>query len=225
MRENDHAAIGWLGPGLLIFFLALLAAALAEVPDQAARWQTAQFNPRWSIAADKAITIYQRNEGTYRKIEAMRANGVPAALLFTLHMRESDANFLCHPHEGSPLTHRTRYVPKGRLPSHDGPFTFLESAEDAYYVCDRLDLKDWKHLAPALQAMESFNGLGYQRAGKPPSPYLWSGTTLYTRGKYVADGKYSDTAVDQQLGCAAILKRMQARGIPIPFAPAHVAAP
>ena len=40
------------------------------------------------------------------------------------------------------------------------------------------------------------------------SPYLWSYTAIYTAGKYVADGKWSDTAVSKQCGGMAILKHL-----------------
>jgi lysozyme family protein len=72
----------------------------------------------------------------------------------------------------------------------------------------------WMSLGEALQAIERYNGLGYQKYHPDtPSPYLWAGTTAYARGKYVADRKWSEVAVDRQLGCAAILKRMEERGI------------
>lgn len=215
----------------LIVALALCAgAARAEVPDQSARWEAAKINPKDSIRVGKAVALYLRLAPRYEQIERMRANGVPAPVLFCFHQRESDGDFSCHPHEGSPLTHRTRFVPKGRLPGDrdviganglrtagGSPYTFAESAQDAYYVCDRLDTKDWQHLAPALQAIESFNGLGYQHPGRPPSPYLWAATTIERPGKYVADGRFSPTARDSQLGCVAILKAMLARGIALPF--------
>jgi lysozyme family protein len=205
---------------LLSILLASIAVAQCVAVDQEARWNEAKVSPKASIRLDQAVALYQRNESRYQRIAAMRANGVPAPVLFCLHLRESDANFQCHPHEGSPLTHRTRFIPKGRLPApKQPPFTFEESAEDAYYVCDRLDLKDWHHLASALQAIELFNGPGYQHPGRPPSPYLWAGTTIERPGKFVADGRFSPTARDAQLGCAAILKRMQERGIVISFTP------
>jgi len=33
-----------------------------------------------------------------------------------------------------------------------------------------------------------------------PSPYVWSGTDQYNRGKYIADGHYDPHAIDKQLG-------------------------
>jgi lysozyme family protein len=205
-RQNTVSA-------LVIF--AAIAVNGAE-PDQEARWNAAKINPKSSIALDVNLSLYQKLALRYQKITDMRKNGVPAPVIFCLHQRESSGSFLCHPHEGSPLTHRTRYVPKGRLPNAEPPYTFEQSAEDAYYVCDRLDTKDWCHTASRLQAIESFNGLGYQKFHPDvPSPYLWSGTSVYTRGKYTGDGKFDHNAIDKQLGVAAILKRMEERGIPV----------
>lgn len=150
----------------------------------------------------------------------MRPNGVPAPILFCLHYRESDNNFKCHAHEGSSLMHRTRDEPKGRPLHPEPPYTFEQSAEDAYYVCEHptLDKINWRDTQAALDKMESFNGFGYRRLGIA-APYVWSGTSLYKSGKYIADHKYSPVAVDKQLGCAAILKWMKAHGIDLPFAP------
>lgn len=209
--------------GILIA-LCILCAGLARGSepvkvDQVARWNTATINPKYSIALDMAVKCYQRNAARYQKIQAMREGGVPAPILFCLHMRESDNDFRCHAHEGSPLLHRTRDEPKGRLPHPEPPYTFEQSAEDAYYVCEHptLDKIDWTNMQAALDKMESFNGFGYRARGIA-APYLYSGTSLYKSGKYVADHKFDRLAIDQQLGCVAVLKRMQQRGIAISFA-------
>jgi lysozyme family protein len=205
-------------PAFLIQFFCVASLA-AQVPDQAARWNAAELQPKESIRLDNAVALYRRLAPRYHRIEVMRAHGVPAPVLFCLHYRESDNNFTRHLHEGSPLTHRTRDEPRGRLLApHEPPFTFEQSAEDAYYVCERppLDRIDWRDAQAALDKMESFNGYGYRSRGIA-APYLWSGTNLYTRGKFIADHRFSATAIDAQLGCAAILKRMQARGVPVPF--------
>jgi len=57
--------------------------------------------------------------------------------------------------------------------------------------------------------LEAYNGFGY-RAFHPEvlSPYLWSYSNHYTKGKYVADGTFSLTAVSKQCGVAALLRRM-----------------
>lgn len=202
--------------GLVIAF-SIIGASLAHggVPDQVSRWEAARINPAFSIALDVSVETFRRNAERYERITAMRENGVPAAVIFCLHQRESSGNFRCHPHEGSPLTGRTRFVPKGRLPlPANPPFTFEQSAADAYYVCDKLDRVNWKDVQTALQGIESFNGLGYQNNHPDvPSPYLWSGTNLYRRGKYTGDGHFDHFAVDKQLGCVAILLRLRQAGV------------
>jgi lysozyme family protein len=102
-------------------------------------------------------------------------------------------------------------VPAGRIPNIDPPYTWEQCAEDAVYNVDRLQ-GGWDDLQIALDKIELYNGSGYRRQGIN-SPYLWSGTTLYSRGKYVEDGRFSAAALDQQLGCSAILKRMIERGV------------
>jgi lysozyme family protein len=128
--------------------------------------------------------------------------------VFCLHGRESSWDFTKHLHEGSPLSHRTRYVPKGRLPDKSPPYTFEQSAEDALYkLMDLENRVKWSSLPDALLAIELYNGAGYLKYHPSvPSPYLWSGTTVYSRGKYVSDGRWCKFTVDKQLGCAAILK-------------------
>ena len=47
--------------------------------------------------------------------------------------------------------------------------------------------------------LETYNGLGYYKNNRV-NPYLYSGTNVYTSGKYVADGVYDPNAVDNQVG-------------------------
>ncbi len=54
--------------------------------------------------------------------------------------------------------------------------------------------------------LERWNGMGYAMRGKH-SPYLWSMSNHGEGvGKFVADGKYSATAVSQQVGAMVLLK-------------------
>ncbi|MGC4013420.1 MAG: hypothetical protein QM755_02720 [Luteolibacter sp.] len=183
-------------------------------PPNAQRWATATLRPAWIPALDKAIWHYQRSAPRYLAIQRLRPRGMPAPIIAAIHGRESSWDFTCHLHEGSPLTHRTRYVPRGRPLTPDPPYTFEQSAEDALYLLKSEHLIDWTTPATALDAIESYNGLGYRRYHPDvPSPYLWSGTTLYSRGKFVADHRFSPTAVDRQAGVAAILIRMKERGM------------
>jgi lysozyme family protein len=183
---------------------------------QERRWHEARIRPEWAGRVDSAVDRYVRTRDRYLAIERMRpAPGVPARVIFVLHGRESTWRFDRHLHEGSPLTGRTRWVPKGRPKRGSPPFTFEESAEDALYLLKDMENWDWSNLESMLQNIERYNGLGYQRYHKSvPSPYLWSGTSIYTRGKYVADGRFSRIAIDKQIGTATILKRLRQRNIP-----------
>lgn len=182
------------------------------------RWDKARIKPSWQISVDKAVMLYLRTKDRYEAVEKMRSNGVPAPVIFCLHYRESDNSFKCHLHEGSSLLHRTRYVPKNRLPSPDDPpYEWSHSAEDAIYVCDKLQ-GPWDTVTWSIRKIIAYNGTGYDKRGVP-SPYAYSGTTVYISGKFTSDGHYSSSAIDQQLGCVAILLRMKERGIPIQFSP------
>ena len=206
---------------LAVAVLTVAASARAGgMPDQAARWKAAKVDPRQTIALDKLVDRYRRTTARYQAVQAMKPNGVPAPVAFGLFYREADNNFADSPAQGDPLTHLSVNEPRGRIPGKKPPFKWEDAAFDAYYVCDRLDLWDWRTAASTLGAIESFNGTGYARFHPAvPTPYLWSGTTLYSRGKYVSDGRFDPLATDKQMGVAAILKRFQDRGVPVPFPP------
>jgi lysozyme family protein len=194
-----------------------IAPSQDSVQLQSARWRNAQIKTSFEISVNKAVMLYLRTKDRYEAVAKMRGDGVPAPVIFALHYRESDNSFKCHLHEGSSLLHRTRFVPKGRLlPPKEPPYTWEESAKDAIYDCDKLQ-GPWSDVTWSLDRVEHYNGWGYRKLGVP-SPYLWSGTNIYQSGKYVSDGHYNQNAVDQQLGCAAILLRMKEKGVDIKFA-------
>jgi lysozyme family protein len=135
--------------------------------------------------------------------------GIPWYFIGVIHNMEASQNFKKHLHNGDPLTARTVHVPKGRPKSGTPPFTWEESASDAL-VSDGLGTwKNWS-LPGTLFVLERFNGFGY-RPKKIHSPYLWSFSNQYAKGKFVADGAFSPTAVSQQCGAAVLLRRMVAR--------------
>lgn len=199
-----------------VAFVKPTATPVVAAGIQATRWHKAKLKPSWEISLNKAVMLYLQTQERYEKVARLRHDGVPGPVIFALHYRESSNSFKCHLHEGSSLLHRTRYVPRGRLPAPDEPpYEWEHSAEDAIYVCDKLQ-GPWTDVPWSLDKIERYNGWGYRKLGVP-SPYLWSGTDIYTAGKYVSDGHYSSAAIDQQLGCVAILKRMQEKGIDIKF--------
>lgn len=130
-------------------------------------------------------------------------------------------HFNYHLHCGDPLTGRTFNVPKGRPkfnpkngalpPSPDNPYSWHESAKDAIQLMGYDKIEDWSP-GNCLWLFEKYNGLGYRNKGLR-SPYVWSYTTLYEKGKYTSDGKFDKNAVSKQPGTAALYMRMIEKGI------------
>jgi len=154
----------------------------------------------------KVCESFYKNQERYRIVS--NACGVPEKLIFALHYRESSLNFNGVLHNGEQILgtgKKTSLVPKGR-----GPFsTWEKAAVDALMLKESIFPKVWDFNS-ILEFAERFNGLGYRKRGEL-SPYVWAGTEKHDEtGKYVADGKYSSTAIEKQLGVASILIGLEA---------------
>ena len=168
------------------------------------RFATAVVNPARKQDVEDIITRVMKNRGRYQRVEA--ATHVPWYIVAAIHNMECSGDFRCHLHNGDPLTARTKHVPKGRPLKGAPPFDWTVSAIDALQL-DGFDVwGDWS-LAGSLFKLESFNGGGY-RAHGIPTPYLWSGSQLYTSGKFVRDSVFDPNAISTQIGAAVLLRRM-----------------
>ena len=119
--------------------------------------------------------------------------------------------FSAHLHNGDPLTARTTHVPANRPVAGSPPFTWEESARDALTMRALDRWTDWS-LEGMLFQWERFNGFGYRSRGLA-TPYLWSFSNHYTRGKFTSDGTYNPDAVSAQAGAAVVLRRMADLGM------------
>jgi uncharacterized protein (TIGR02594 family) len=137
--------------------------------------------------------------------------GIPWCLVAVIHNMECSCNFNCHLHNGDPLSDYTVHVPAGRPAAGSPPFSWEASATDALTYKKFNVWTDWS-LAGILYKLEIYNGWGYRKKGVA-SPYLWSFSNHYTKGKYVEDGVFDPEAVSKQAGAAAILKQMLAKGV------------
>lgn len=129
---------------------------------------------------------------------------IPWAFIGITHGMECGFNFKAHLHNGDPLSARTVQVPKGRPATGNPPFTWSQSARDALIYKGYHQIADWS-VPHMLHLFERYNGLGYRRRGVP-TPYLWSYSNLYEKGKFVADGRFDPEAVSKQCGAALMLK-------------------
>lgn len=182
-------------------------------------WASCEIRSADKGQVDFAVSQILANQKRYR--EAQKQSGVWWPVIACIHALESSFSFSGHLHNGDPLSRRTVQVPAGRPLKGNPPFTWEQSAADALemkrFVLD--ELGDLDTPEECLYFLELYNGFGYQTgAGRnttPPrrSPYLWSMTTQYTRGKYVADGRFDRNAVSAQVGAAAMLKELERRGV------------
>ena len=155
---------------------------------------------------DNAIAAMQAPQARYAAL-ADRA-GVPWYFVAVVHQREGSGNFSQSVRDG----HR---LPAG-LSWEDDALAVMQEQCGGWH--------DWS-LPGLLYRLEAYNGFGY-RQYQINSPYLWSFATCYTKGKFVADGRFDPDQVDEQPGTAVILHRMVERGlISIPGATVSPAAP
>lgn len=142
------------------------------------------------------------DQGRYSPVS--QRTGVPQVWMATSFEREASSNFNDSPAQGDPWNRRSVHVPAGR-----GPFpSWAAAAIDAYHIdgLDGVGAANWTWARDCYEG-EVFNGMGYRGHGIH-SPYLWAGTNNYTAGKYVADGVWSSTHVDTQLGIVPVMARM-----------------
>jgi lysozyme family protein len=172
----------------------------------------AAIRPEHRFEIDAVVTrIFDpHNLAQYQEVEARI--GVRAYVVGIIHNLEASLSFTTHLHNGDPLTAQTVHVPAGRPPTGNPPFRWLDSAIDALTMHDLDKWTNWT-ISGIAYVLERYNGFGY-RLNHPQvkSPYLWSFTTIYTAGRYVADGQFSATSVSRQCGGMALLKRMIERG-------------
>lgn len=163
---------------------------------------------------DKIVQRLLANKPRYEAV--MQATTVPWFVIAALHEREASGNFKCHLHNGDPLTARTRHVPSGRPPPPTKPpFTWEQSAIDALELDGLSKVENWS-VERACYEIELYNGFGYRRHNIH-SPYLWSFSNHYSTGKYIADGKWSESALDAQCGVMPLIDRMMAADQSVSF--------
>lgn len=174
--------------------------------DYQALWETMDIRPEWRSQADGMAKRIVAQQGKYA--QAVDGTSIPWWFVAVAHALESSLDFTTHLHNGDPLSARTVQVPKGRPAAGFPPFTWIASARDAL-VYEGLDkVTDWS-LPDALYNWHRYNGVNneYKRR-KMPTPYLWSGSFHYVKGKYVADGVFDPEKVSKQLGAAVLLKAL-----------------
>lgn len=146
----------------------------------------------------------------YQKIEDEIC--VPWYFVGIIHGMECAFDFTKHLHNGDPLKYRTVQVPKGRPATWNPPSDWHSSAVDALRYDKFADLTDWE-LPRMLYRWEAYNGWRSRVLYKINTPYLWSFSNHYTKGKFVADNVWDGNAVSKQCGAAVMLKMIVQNGV------------
>jgi lysozyme family protein len=182
----------------------------ASLRDEYGRmYRKLSVRPERAETADWHIEMIRKSRPRYERVGDR--TGVPWHFIAVTHGLESSFNFRAHLHNGDfPLSSRTRQVPAGRPKQWLPPSDWESSAKDALRLLGFTGQTDWS-LERTLYRLEAYNGFGYRGLGVP-TPYLWSFSNHYERGKYVADGKFSQTARSQQCGAAVMLKLLADAG-------------
>lgn len=174
-------------------------AALA--PEYLQLWYSLTVAPGPEKEVARVVERILGGKSRYQTVET--ATSVPWYVIAVIHSLEGSLDFSTHLHNGDSLSRRTIHVPRGRPADGHPPFKWEESAADALHI-DGLDrITSWP-IARICYQLEAFNGWGY-RDHHIHSPYLWSYSNHYTKGKYTADGQWNASAVSQQPGCMTLL--------------------
>jgi lysozyme family protein len=178
-----------------------------SAPSYGSRWPT--YAKQWDAMTILPARLSEVRQVAKRLADAKpryqaveKATGVPWYMIAAIHERESSQSWKASLAQGDPWDRVSTHVPRGR-----GPFRSWEAAAiDALALDGLTKVIDWR-LEKILYYLELYNGWGYHAHGVP-SPYLFGATNIQKPGKYVADGVWSASAVDKQIGCAALIKAM-----------------
>ncbi|MEA5602139.1 hypothetical protein [Nostoc sp. UHCC 0252] len=178
-------------------------------PEYQKLWNRCEIRPDKLSSTQNIVAKIIANRPRYEVIE--QKINVPWYFVAVIHNMEASLNFTKHLHNGDSLKKRTVNEPSGRplagpIKGQEVGYTWEESAIDALTMKEFNRVKDWS-LSAQLWQLERYNGVGYrQYHPEVLTPYLWSGTNNYKKGKYVADGKWDANAVSAQIGVVALLK-------------------
>lgn len=169
---------------------------------------TMEVRDTWRDAIDRRARAILANKERYQNVSKLLGGNIPWHFIGAIHSMESGLDFEGVLHNGEKILgtgRKTKLVPKNR-----GPFnTWEDAAVDALKLKKLEQITDWTDERVCYE-LERYNGFGYRNYHPSVlSPYLWSGSTHYTQGKYVADGKWSSTAKSGQSGAVLLYKRLK----------------
>lgn len=175
-------------------------------------FKTCEINSKNASTVNWYVAKLTDPENRARYETVAQAVCAPWFFVGIIHAMEAGFNFRGHLHNGDNLKRRTVNIPAGRPKVWEPPYRWEDSAIDAIHYDHLANLQDWS-LALTLYRWEAYNGFRSRLEHNINTPYLWSFSNHYTRGKFVRDNVWSDTAVSSQCGAAVMLKVLVERGL------------
>jgi len=174
-------------------------------------FNTCEIRPERRAAAAGIVDRIVSHRDRYEA--AGQPHGVPWYVVGIIHQLEASGDFTKHLHNGDPLTARTVRVPPGRPANGNPPFTWEFSAADAMVHDHLAEWTDWS-IPGTLFVFERFNGFGYRKPSIAlNSPYLWSFSKHWTKGKFTSDNHFDPNAPSSQCGTGILLLLLADRGL------------
>jgi lysozyme family protein len=178
-------------------------------PEYATLFSAMQVRSEFADTLRWHVDAARRNKPRYEAVS--RVVGTPWYFIAAIHGLEASYNFRAHLHNGDfPLTARTRQVPAGRPLVWLPPSDWESSAKDALTLLGFAGQSDWS-LERTLYRLEAYNGFGYRKRGVA-TPYIWSFSNHYDRGKFVSDGRWNPEARSQQCGGGVVIRALADAG-------------
>jgi len=163
--------------------------------------------PQQEKDMERFVKSWETNKARYQQVA--ETTGVPAKLIASLHWRESTGNFGTYLHQGDPLGKQAVNEPANIPifnewePAAEHALGMKKGIRDAFKIDENTTDE-----AALTSYAERYNGLGYFNYRAMASPYVYSGSDQYKKGKYVGDGNWDPNHKDQQLGVLPMMRRI-----------------
>ena len=158
---------------------------------------------------NSAVNLILPNAARYKNVADEFK--MPWGVVGALHYRESSCQFDCHLANGNPLSADTVDVPRALMAPLNPPYTWEEAAIAALknqFTGWNIDPNNFTwDIGGTLYFIQCWHGFGIVQRGDNDA-YLWNFTKYYVSGGYIADGTYSGYVVDENAGCAPLLKAL-----------------
>jgi len=170
-------------------------------------FETMRIKPSTDDVVKSLVDYIFKHKVKYLSVQ--RLTGVPWMMIATIHCLEGGLSFKNNLHNGQRWNRVTTIKPIGKGPFINWSESAIDAMTDLKVEMVKLLSSDFKwDVATIAYSFELHNGWGYRKYRGIYSPYLWSFSNHYSKGKYAYDGKYDPNLVSKQVGAMVIYKSL-----------------